>query len=51
MQSSVQAASASLPVSGEGSNPPQEARNPADLAYEALTLAAILLLLGSLWVF
>ena len=48
MLSSPQTASASLPASGGGSSPSQKAD---DLAYQAVTVAAILLLLASLWVF
>lgn len=48
MQDSTQSAPATLPT-------PAPARlansNREDLAYQAVTVAAILLLLGSLWVF
>src|ERR1035438_7212662 len=48
MLSSPQTASASLPAPGGNSSQSQRAD---DLAYQAVTVAAILLLLASLWVF
>jgi hypothetical protein len=48
MQSSPQNAPASLQVQGNAS---KQARKADDLTYQVLTVAAILLLLGSLWVF
>jgi hypothetical protein len=51
MQSIPQSASASLTVLAEGLEQSQKERNPEELVYQALTVAAIVLLLGSLWVF
>jgi hypothetical protein len=48
MLSSPQTASASLPAPGGGSSQPRKAD---DLAYQAVTVAAMLLVLASLWVF
>jgi len=48
MQSSPQNASISLPARADAS---RQSRKTEDLMYQALTVAAILLLLGSLWVF
>jgi hypothetical protein len=51
MQSTSQSASASLTIPAEGPEQRRKERNPDELTYQALTVAAILLLLGSLWVF
>jgi hypothetical protein len=48
MQNVTQSAPVSLPTSENSALP---ARNREDLAYQAVTVAAILLLLGSLWIF
>jgi len=48
MQSSPQNAPASLQV---GSDASTQSRKAEDLTYQVLTVAAIVLLLGSLWVF
>jgi hypothetical protein len=48
MQNSTQSAPATLPTPNDTALP---TRNREDLAYQAVTIAAILLLLGSLWVF
>jgi hypothetical protein len=48
MQSSPQSAPAFLPAAAEASTP---SRKREDLAYQAVTVAAILLVLGSLWLF
>jgi hypothetical protein len=48
MLSSPQTASATLPAPAGSS---AASRRADDLAYQAVTVAAILLLLGSLWVF
>ena len=48
MQPSPQTASTSLPASSAGSTPSRKAET---LTYQALTVAAMLLLLGSLWGF
>jgi hypothetical protein len=48
MQNSTQSAPVSLPTPGDTALP---TRNREDLAYQAVTVAAILLLLCSLWVF
>jgi len=48
MQSSPRAVSTSVPTH-DGA--PTEARSHADLIYQVVTIAAVLLLLGSLWVF
>jgi hypothetical protein len=48
MQSSPQNAPASLQVGGDA---PTQSRKTEDLTYQVLTVAAIVLLLGSLWVF
>ncbi len=48
MQATPQIASASLPAPAEEAVQPRKAE---DLAYQAVTIAAILLLLGSLWLF
>jgi hypothetical protein len=48
MQSSPQNASASLQARGDA---PRQSRKAEDLMYQAITVAAILMLLGSLWVF
>lgn len=46
-----QNASTSRPTPHEAFAQSRQARNAEDLAYQSLTVAAILLLLGSLWVF
>jgi len=48
MQSSPQAVSTSVPTHDTNSSP---AHSRADLMYQLVTVAAVLLLLGSLWVF
>jgi hypothetical protein len=48
MQSSPQAVSTSVQTQGSNSAP---AHSRADLMYQLVTVAAVLLLLGSLWVF
>jgi len=48
MQSSPEFLSAAPPGSTDGKEQPQR---PADWLYKGLTIAAMLLLLGSLWVF
>jgi hypothetical protein len=48
MQSSPQAASTSVPTQNDA---PTGSRTHEDLIYQAVTVAAVLLLLGSLWVF
>jgi hypothetical protein len=48
MLSSPQTASATLPAPAGGSS---QSRRADDLTYQAVTVAAILLLLASLWVF
>jgi hypothetical protein len=48
MHSSLDAASNPLPTSADEL---QISRRAADVAYQSLTIAAMLLLLGSLWVF
>jgi hypothetical protein len=48
MQTPSQTAPASVAASEQAALP---ARSHEDLAYQAVTVAAILLLLGSLWVF
>jgi hypothetical protein len=48
MQNSTQSAPVRLPTPDDTGTP---TRNREDLAYQAVTIAAILLLLGSLWVF
>lgn len=48
MQSSDQTAPASMAASEQDG---QQAREREDLTYQAVTIVAILLLLGSLWVF
>jgi hypothetical protein len=48
MQTSPQAVSNSVP---RPSDVPNGARTRADLIYQVVTIAAVLLLLGSLWVF
>jgi hypothetical protein len=48
MLSSSQTASTTMPASEAGSSQP---RSADDLTYQAVTVAAILLLLASLWVF
>lgn len=48
MQSSSQSAYPSLPARSEGSG---QSRTAEDLTYQAVTVAAALLLLVSLWVF
>jgi len=48
MQSSPQAVSASVRTHNDTATP---ARSHADLMYQLVTVAAVLLLLGSLWVF
>jgi hypothetical protein len=48
MQPSPQIASPSLP---EQYSQMESSRNPANLVYQVVTIAAMLMLLGSLWVF
>ena len=48
MQSSPQIASSPLPVQVSRMD---HTRQPADLVYQTVTIAAMLLLLGSLWLF
>ncbi|HMD77961.1 MAG: hypothetical protein ABSG60_08095 [Terracidiphilus sp.] len=48
MHSSPKTASTFMPATAEGST---QSRRAEDLTYQAVTVAAILLLLGSLWVF
>jgi len=48
MQSSPQSAPSCLPKAAEAAAPP---RKRDDLAYQAVTVAAILLVLCSLWLF
>ena len=48
MQTSPQAASTSVPTRNDAAT---GSRTHADLIYQAVTVAAVLLLLGSLWVF
>jgi hypothetical protein len=48
MQSSPKTASTFVPAPTAGST---QSRKAEDLTYQAVTVAAILLLLGSLWVF
>jgi hypothetical protein len=48
MQSSPEFLSAAPPGSAGGKEQPQR---PADWVYKGLTIAAMLMLLGSLWVF
>jgi hypothetical protein len=48
MQTSSQSAPSAQPTSSDHAS---SARKPEDLAYQAVTIAAILLVLGSLWVF
>jgi hypothetical protein len=48
MQSSPESASATMPASAADST---QSRRADDLVYQAVTVAAILLLLASLWVF
>ena len=48
MQSSPKTASTSMPAPAAGST---QSRKAEDLTYQAVTVAAILLLLASLWVF
>jgi hypothetical protein len=48
MQTSPQAASISMPAFTGGR---AHSLHPEDLAYQAMTVAAVLLVLGSLWVF
>jgi hypothetical protein len=48
MQSSPQAVSSSVPTQN---NTPAAAHSRADLMYQLVTVAAVLMLLGSLWVF
>jgi hypothetical protein len=48
MQTSPQAASTSVPTHNDART---GSRTHADLVYQAVTIAAVLLLLGSLWVF
>jgi len=48
MQSTAKTAPSSVPAATPGSTP---TRKLDDLTYQAITVAAALLLLGSLWVF
>jgi hypothetical protein len=48
MQSPPQSAPSCLPQAAEASTP---SRKRDDIAYQAVTVAAILLVLGSLWLF
>ena len=48
MQSSPQSASTSLPVQASRMD---RSSQPADIVYQTVTIAAMLLLLGSLWLF
>jgi hypothetical protein len=48
MQSTQQSSPACLPAAAEAAT---QSRKREDLAYQAVTVAAILLVLGSLWVF
>jgi hypothetical protein len=48
MQPSPQSASATMPASAAGSTPYRKAD---DLTYQAVTVAAIVLVLASMWVF
>jgi hypothetical protein len=48
MQSSSQTASSSVPTQAANATP---SRRKEDLVYQAVTVVAVLLLLGSLWVF
>jgi hypothetical protein len=48
MQANSQTASHSLPAAGHGS---LRTRPTEDVVYQVVTVAAILLVLGSLWVF
>jgi hypothetical protein len=48
MQHSCESASSILPNSAGGA---QKSRQAATMAYQGMTIAAMLLLLGSLWVF
>jgi hypothetical protein len=48
MQSSPETSFASVPAPADSRN---QSRRAEDLAYQAVTVAAILLLLASLWVF
>jgi hypothetical protein len=48
MHSSPYTASTSLPVQASRRDHPSQ---PADFVYQTVTIAAMLLLLGSLWVF
>jgi hypothetical protein len=48
MLSSTQSASGTLPASADGSPQPRRAD---DLTYQAVTIAAMLMLLATLWVF
>jgi hypothetical protein len=48
MQPSPQTASTSLPAPG---GTPDHARRAEGLAYQALTIIAILMILGSVWLF
>jgi hypothetical protein len=49
MQPSTHSASNSLPAYSNRSNPARQ--SPEDRMYQAMTIAAIIMLLGSLWVF
>jgi hypothetical protein len=51
MHSLPQSASNALPSLPDLQEPSSRSRRAEDLAYQSLTVAAILLLLGSLWVF
>jgi hypothetical protein len=51
MSSSPESANPSLPVSQAESSPHLNSPVSADLPYMTMTVVAILLLLGSLWIF
>ncbi len=51
MQSISQTAGESMPATDAVFTPTRQQRSAEELAYQSLTVAAVLLLLGSLWVF
>ena len=51
MPPSPESANPTLPVPAAAPDPRQNSQNSADLPYMTMTVVAILILLGSLWVF
>jgi hypothetical protein len=51
MPPSPESANPTLPVPAAAPGPRQNSQNSADLPYMTMTVVAILILLGSLWVF